>query len=231
MFLTLPVAEIRRATPQSRIVRLALDRRFEYEPGQSALLGVHGQPDRRHYSLTTPPEIAVRDGALEFLVRTERDGSIGPHLDGIHRGSLVDVEGPAGRFAFPASFEEPACLFIAGGTGIAPIRAMLLRALAIPDKSLSLAYSARTSREFAYLKELETLRRGGLRLLLTATREAPASWKHDRGRLNQTRLSTLLDSPATLCFVCGPPALVEDVPRSLMNLGVAEGRIRTEIYG
>ncbi|MEX2273759.1 MAG: FAD-dependent oxidoreductase [Vicinamibacterales bacterium] len=231
MILTLPVSEIRRATPQSRIVRLALEGVFEYEPGQSALIGVHGQPDRRHYSLATPPEIAVREGALEFLVRTDRDGSVGPHLDGIHRGSRVDVEGPAGRFMLPASSIDPSRLFIAGGTGIAPIRAMLLRALAMPGKSLSLAYSARTSREFAYLKELEALRCDGLRLLFTATREASASWKYDRGRLNQTRLSRLVDSTDTLCFVCGPPALVEDVPRALMKLGIEEGRIRTEIYG
>ena len=230
MFLTLPVEEIRRATPQSRIVRLALDVPFDYEPGQSALIGSHGQPDRRHYSLATPPEIAAREGALEFLVRTERDGSIGPHLDGIHRGSRVDIEGPTGRFVLPSSFEERACLFIAGGTGIAPVRAMLLRAMTMPGKTLSLAYSARTSREFAYMKDLDALRRQSLRLLLTATREAPDSWKHDRGRLNPTRLSTLVESPETLCFVCGPPALVEDVPQALMKLGIPEQRIRTEIF-
>jgi ferredoxin-NADP reductase len=230
VFLTLPVAEIRRATPQSRIVRLALTAPFEYEPGQSALIGLHGQPDRRHYSLATPPETAARDGALEFLVRTERDGGIGPHLDGIPRDVRVDVEGPIGRFVLPASFSERRCLFVAGGTGIAPIRAMLLRAAAMPGLSLSLAYSARTSREFAWLKELEAMRRDGLRMLLTATRDAPESWKHDRGRLNQTRLSALIASPDTLCFVCGPPALVEDVPRVLMALGIEEGRIRTEIF-
>jgi ferredoxin-NADP reductase len=121
-------------------------------------------------------------------------------------------------------------LFVAGGTGIAPIRAMLLRAAARPDLALALAYSARTSREFAFLAELNAMRRNGLRLLLTATRDAPASWQHDRGRLTQTRLSTLIASPATLCFVCGPPALVEDVPQVLMKLGIAEGRIRTEIF-
>ena len=228
--LTLPVEEVRRATPTSRLLRLALDVPFEFEPGQSALIGAHGQPDRRHYSLATPPEIARRDGALEFLVRTERDGGIGPHLDGMRRGTLVDVEGPVGRFILPEVFREKHLLFVAGGTGIAPIRAMLLRAAAARGLSLSLAYSARTSKEFAFLTELDAMRREGLRLLLTATREAPDSWKHDRGRLNQTRLASLVESPDTMCFVCGPPALVEDVPQSLMKLGIEEGRIRTEIF-
>lgn len=230
MFLTLPVDAIRRATPQSRIIRLALTERFDYEPGQSAMIGVHGQPDRRHYSLATPPERAVRDGVLEFLVRTERDGSTGAHLDGIGRGSLVDVEGPLGRFVLPHAFDERHCLFVAGGTGIAPIRAMLMRAASMRGVTLSLAYSARSSREFAFLTELRAMKREGLRLLLTATREAPGSWKHDRGRLSATRLATLVETPETLCFVCGPPALVEDVPRGLMKLGVDETRIRTEIF-
>ena len=230
MLLTLRVSEIRRATPTSRLLRLSLDAGFDYEPGQSALIGLHGQPDRRHYSLSTPPDVARRDGCLEFLVRTERDGTIGPHLDGLRRGALVDVEGPVGRFMLPQTFSEKHGLFVAGGTGIAPIRAMLLRAATLPGLSLALAYSARTSREFAFLSQLEAMRRQGLRLVLTATRDAPASWKHDRGRLTQTRLATLIESPATLCFVCGPPALVEDVPQALMKLGIDEARIRTEIF-
>ncbi len=230
MLFTLPVAAVRRATPLSRVVRLALQDPFAYEPGQSALIGLHGQPDRRHYSLATPPEVAAREGVLEFLVRTDRDGNIGPHLDGLQRGAPVDVEGPVGRFVLPSTFRERHCLFVAGGTGIAPIRAMLMRAAATPGVTLSLAYSARTSREFAFMRELDAMRRDGLRLLLTATREAPDSWKHDRGRINQTRLASLVDTPETLCFVCGPPALVDDVPQALMKLGIRESRIRTEIF-
>lgn len=230
---TLRVAEVRRAASQSRLLRLSLSEPIEYEPGQSALLGLHGQPDRRHYSLATPPEIAAADGALEFLVRTERDGSIGPHLDGVKAGALVDVEGPVGRFVLPETFAEPACLFIAGGTGIAPLRAMVLRALRLSTArplALSLAYSARTSRDFAYMKEIDDWRRRGVTVLLTATREAPESWRHDRGRLNQTRLMPLITQPETLCYVCGPPPLVEDVPPLLMKLGIEEERIRTEIF-
>ncbi|MDQ3069950.1 MAG: FAD-binding oxidoreductase [Acidobacteriota bacterium] len=228
MLLTLPAVEVRRATPQSRVLRLACGGAFPYRAGQSALIGLHGQPDRRHYSLATPPGTARTDQTLEFLVRTDRDGSIGPHLDGVQAGTLVDVEGPAGTFVFPDAFDERACLFVAGGTGIAPIRAMLLHATTLPDVRLALAYSARSSREFAYMRELGDMH--GLRRLLTATREAPASWRHARGRINQTRLAGLLESPETLCFVCGPPALVEDVPQALMKLGVEERRIRTEIF-
>jgi ferredoxin-NADP reductase len=40
-----------------------------------------------------------------------------------------------------------------------------------------------------------------------------------------------VQDPETLCFVCGPHALVEDVPRLLQQAGVAPDRIRTEDWG
>lgn len=230
--LTLPVASLRRATPHSLIVRLALEgHTFAYRAGQSALIGRHGQPDRRHYSLATPPEMATAHGQLEFLVRTETDGRAGPHLEGLRKGVMLDVEGPVGRFKFPDQLRDPACLFIAGGTGIAPIRAMLLHAHArYPRAELRLVYSARSSREFAYLPALRSLARGGrLRLALTATRDAARSFRGGRGRLTQAQLAPHVRGDA-LAFVCGPPALVEAVPGMLMKLGVPEGKIRTEIW-
>jgi glycosyltransferase involved in cell wall biosynthesis len=41
-------------------------------------------------------------------------------------------------------------------------------------------------------------------------------------------LSSLIDDPATLCFVCGPAAMVDDVPRMLGELGIDRSRIRVE---
>jgi ferredoxin-NADP reductase len=38
----------------------------------------------------------------------------------------------------------------------------------------------------------------------------------------------MVEDPATLCFVCGPAAMVDEVPRMLVRLGVAERRIRIE---
>jgi ferredoxin-NADP reductase len=64
--------------------------------------------------------------------------------------------------------------------------------------------------------------------VLTATREVPARWGGEQGRITSERLARLLETPETLCFVCGPAAMVDDVPRMLMNLGVERRRIRIE---
>ena len=92
-------------------------------------------------------------GSLELLVGRRRDGEPGRTCT-LDRGALVDVEGPLGRFTFPRRPDERRFLFIAGGTGIAPLRAMLRHALSVPHDGIGLLYSARTAGEFAYEDEL-----------------------------------------------------------------------------
>jgi ferredoxin-NADP reductase len=107
---------------------------------------------------------------------------------------------------------------------------MIVQALetGLPGR-LHLLYSARTPADFAYLSELRRLqRRGRLELALNATRQTSSRWRSERGRITEEQLSRLVEDPATLCFVCGPAAMVDEVPRMLVRLGVAERRIRIE---
>jgi len=53
-------------------------------------------------------------------------------------------------------------------------------------------------------------------------------WSGARGRLDRAALSELIRDPETLCFVCGPPALVADMPAVLRELGIPRTRIRIE---
>ena len=71
-------------------------------------------------------------------------------------------------------------------------------------------------------------RRGEIELLLTATRDVPTSWRGGRGRISKAQLAGLVDDPATLCFVCGPASMVDEVPRMLRELGIDKARIRIE---
>lgn len=227
----LTVTSIRRATPSTRIVRLDLGGvRFPYVAGQAALLGLPAHAERAAYSVASAPEESVRDGHLEFLIKLEAGGTWGSHLAGIARGRAVDVQGPLGSFTFPARPAADAFLFVAGGTGIAPLRSMIRQAILTGQRGrLRLLYSARTPGDFAYLPELRGLaRRGYLDLSLTATREVPDGWRGHHGRITAARLTPLLDTEETLCFVCGPAAMVHDVPVMLMGLGIDRARIRVE---
>jgi CDP-4-dehydro-6-deoxyglucose reductase len=204
-------------------------RPFRYQAGQAVLLGRTGQPERLPYSIASTPGESAAKGYLEFLAKLDPDGW-GPHLRGLRRGAEVAVDGPFGSFVLPAKAGERQFLFVAGGTGIAPLRSMIVDALETGRQGrLHLLYSARTPGDFAYLAELRRLERNGtLELALNATREIPRGWRGERGRITGEQLARLVEDPATLCFVCGPAAMVDDVPRMLTQLGVAARRIRIE---
>lgn len=232
MHLTLPIREVLPATPRARMVRVDLGReRFSYLAGQALLIAAHGHEPRRPYSIAAAPEDTERDRWLEFLVGVDSEGSPGPHL-ALEKGAIVDIEGPVGHFTFPSNPEEQRFVFIAGGTGIAPIRAMLRHALNAPHRQIGLLYSARTPGEFAYEREMQSLaREGRIELRQTVTRDVAADgWTGARGRIGLSDLAPLIHGPATLCFICGPPALVDEMPRLLGELGVLGERIKIEAW-
>jgi NAD(P)H-flavin reductase len=229
--LVLRVSSVRRATPGSRIVRVALEgATFSYVSGQVAAIGPPDGSDRTPYSLASAPEETARDGYLEFLTKVDAGGRWGAHFPSLKRGAVLAVKGPLGSFVFPERPAEQKFLFIAGGTGIAPLRSMIRHAvLAGIDGRIRLLYSARTPNDFAYLTELRAMeRRGEVDLVLAATREIPTRWRGERGRLAAAQLARLVDDPMTLCFVCGPAAMVDDVPPMLVALGIDRHRIRLE---
>jgi len=229
VLLTLPIREVLPATPRARIARLDLNgHAFEYAAGQAVLIATEGHDKRRPYSIAAAPEDARRDGYVELLIGVDEHGAPGPHLT-LETGHRVDVEGPIGAFTFPAAPDERRFVFIAGGTGIAPLRAMLHHALMRPHRNIGLFYSVRTPDEFAYEEELHRLARDGkIELRQTVTRANDANWTGPRGRLKREALEELVHDPATLCFVCGPPSLVDEMPKLLAELGISRERIKIE---
>jgi ferredoxin-NADP reductase len=205
--LVLRASSVRFATPSTRILRLDLDGAvFKYLPGQAANLGLATSAERVPYSIASAPEEALRNGYLEFLIKIEPS------------------------FTFPNRPPEHHFLFIAGGTGIAPIRAMLHHMILTRQPGHPrLLFSARTPDEFAYLPELRRMaRHGSLELALTATREVGPRWRGERGRIAASRLAQLVNHPETRCFVCGPSSLVNDVPVMLHALGIPRKLITLE---
>src|SRR5262245_36886244 len=150
------------------------------------MIASHGAEARRPYSIASAPEDARRDDFVELLIGVNDEGVPGPHLT-LDPGALIDVEGPLGAFTFPPAPEETRFVFIAGGTGIAPLRAMLRHALHEPHRHIGVLYSARTPGEFAYEGELQSLARAGrIELRQTVTRDvAPTDWDGRRGRIGR----------------------------------------------
>jgi len=240
---SVPLVSVAPVTPRSRLLTLDLRRQpFDFRPGQAVLIGTRGVP-RRPYSIASSPERAAETRTLELLIALEADGTLGPHLPDLVPGSSIDLEGPLGTFLFPVEPPEQPLLFVAGGTGIAPLRAMIDHVLrgdlpspGLPSararSRLSLLYSARNGDEFAFIEELRGHQsRGCLELHQTVTRDDSTGWAGGRGRIGRSHFESVVHDPAqTLCFVCGPRAMVNESVSTLAALGVPAKAIRTEAW-
>ena len=231
--LVLPVGDVRQVTTRERVVTLDLGgRSFPFIAGQAVELGTTDQLERKPYSIACSPGQTQRSGVLEFLIQFEHDRGVSPHLMDLAPGRLIGAGAPAGTFTWPSHPHERHALLIAGGTGIAPIRSMIAQAIEEGfEGRLVLVYSARSERDLAFADQFAAWADAGrvaLRTLVTrGESSSPDRWQ---GRLDRKRLSALVTDPETLCFLCGPKSLLEEVPAMLGELGVARSRIRVESW-
>jgi len=230
--ITVPVRQITRATPRIRILNLDLRAvEFSFTAGQAVMLGLSGSPLRKPYSIASAPWEVAKSGIMQVLVQVEDSGGLDPHLELASPGTMLALEGPFGSFGLPARVAQP-LVFVAGGTGIAPLRSMLIEHVSRPTNfPTALVYSARSVDEFAFRPELAALEASGrVASYFTVTREETSEWQGRRGRISNLLLKEALPSTDSTCLVCGPPRLVSDARSLLMQLGVSETRILVEQY-
>ncbi len=226
---TATVCDVHRATPRTRRLRLQLAEPFTFTAGQAVLVGLAGSLLRAPYSIASAPADATT-GILELLVGA--DGAFGqPGLDPVTViGQPLDVEGPIGTFGVPPAADAAPLLLVAGGTGIAPLRSVLLdRIPRLAAPRISLVYSARAVDEFAFGNELETLARDGrIALHCTVTRDEPGAWPGRTGRIDDHLLAAAWPGADAWSLVCGPAPFVSDVTAALASIGVAPERVVVE---
>ena len=223
MRLTLQVREVVRVTPRTVLLRLdTAGQAFPFAAGQAVMAGLAERPARKPYAIACAPTLAGRLRMIELLVQVD-PLSPEPHLEAVVAGSVLDVEGPFGSVTLPPAAAP--LLFVAGGTGIAPLRAMLWEALLrTPVTSTALVYSARTRDDLAFAEEFSALQEAGrLALHMTTTRDAVAAAA--RGRIDREVLRRALPAPDAFCYVCGPDGFVRDMTAALASLGVPTDRL------
>lgn len=205
-------------------------------PGQHVdirLTAEDGYQAQRSYSIASPPE----DELLTLTVERVDDGEVSPYLAGdLRAGDQFELRGPiGGYFVWTVAMRGPLCL-IAGGSGIAPLMAMLRhRARRNVRAPASLLYSSRSLEDIIYREELDEMARRDrdLRVVHTLTRKQPEGWLGHRRRVDKAMLAETSFPPEQnpKVFVCGSTPFVEDVSRFLVELGHDPLTIKTERFG
>jgi NAD(P)H-flavin reductase/ferredoxin len=214
------------------IVRLTvqLEQPIPYKAGQFGSVAIDGLPGVvRSYSFASPSH---KDGRVTFFIRKVPGGSLSSLVNDTDvLGRSVRVEGPGGDFWLRAG--DAPLLLVAGGSGLAPILALLEEAVAAGvTRSVTLLFGAREARDLYALDQIEAIAkawRGNFRFVpvLSAASE-DASWTGARGLVTQ-KIPELLEAGAH-GYLCGPPAMIDGAIELLRREGVSREHIHADRF-
>jgi NAD(P)H-flavin reductase len=182
-------------------------------------------PATRPYSIASPPQDARR---IELVLNRVPGGPGSTYLFGLREGSPTTFNGPVGSFALRENLRD--VLFVATGTGIAPIRSMLwsLARRASPRR-ITLFWGLRSERDLYYLDELDILRRQLPHLAATVTLSQPTgNWNGSVGRVTALVTNTVTTVSNLEVYLCGNGRMIRDVRTILREKGLCP--IYTEQY-
>ena len=193
-------------------LRLPPSEALRYLPGQYLNLIVQGQ--QRSYSIANAPR---PDGHLELLIRRVPGGTLsGYWFGGARVNDLLRLSGPHGTFFLRPPLGPQ--LFLATGTGIAPIRA-LLQSLATSAASTEVRvyWGNRTPEEFFWSPH-EALASVDYRAVLS--RPGP-DWRGARGRVQDVLVAEGADFAHARVYASGSNGMIHDARALLARHGLA----------
>jgi anaerobic sulfite reductase subunit B len=167
----------------------------------------------------------------QVLVQTIRAvGAVTRALCAAGPGDMIGVRGPFGTDWQLSRADGRDVLVIAGGIGLAPLRPVLLTALAERARydRVVLLVGARSPSDLLFTRELETWRRRGADVRVTVD-HGNADWPGRVGLVTRL-IEGAVDDPAdTTAFVCGPEIMMRLSAETLVGCGVAATDIRVSL--
>lgn len=201
---------------------------LEYLPGEYVLLedDLH-EVAPRSYSVANAPR---RDGTISLLVTRVADGETSPWVhQRLRVADTVRISGPYGTFVDHPGASGPA-LYLAAGSGLAPIRALLEAQLRSGARSsLMLIFSARTEADVIDRARFEDWQAElpRFRFIRTLTRSGGLP---PRGRIPELLPKVHTDLSDHDVFIAGAPGFVMACAAAADALGARRERIRTEVF-
>jgi CDP-4-dehydro-6-deoxyglucose reductase, E3 len=201
-----------------RVVLLSADGTpFHYQEGQ--FVGVH-LPDgtRRCYSMADP---CSGDGRIALNIRLVHAGHFSGWLTGGNRlGADLMVSGPFGDCVWQEQGARLAPVLMLGtGTGIAPLKAMLERALGGGEtRPITLYWGAQQERDLYLGKHFHALARDHANFRFVPTlAAAPVTWRGRRGFVQTAAAEDHPDLRDATVYACGSPLMVDDARALLVG--------------
>lgn len=224
------VQSIERVTPTIVHVSVETPGPVEYRAGQCFEWILPGIIPNRMYSAANRPG----SDRIDFHVRVYPGGKVGEFLtDHLSAGQTMQIMGPFGHFAFSENDWRPS-ICVAGGTGLAPIHAVLDQAFAQGDqRPIQFYYGARNQDELYCLDQLERWSAEHRSFQFTpvlSDEPENSGWSGERGLVTDILARRIGDPFGPEAYVCGPPAMIDAAIAIFTGAGLTPEDIRADRF-
>lgn len=185
---------------------------------------------RRSFSIASPPHDSE---LIEVHVRHVPDGAFTNWVfEKCAEKSLLRVEGPLGAFVLDESAKRP-MLFVAGGTGFAPIKGMLRHAFRTGMKRpMHLFWGARSEIDL-YEHQLVSQwheERSMFRYTPVLSEAGESGWGGQRGWVHEAVVSEYPDLSEYMVYMSGPPPMIEAARRDFAAAGLPKDQLHFDSF-
>ncbi len=210
-------------------LKLPSSERMQFLPGQYIdFLLKDGK--RRSFSLANAPE---EDELLELHVRHVPGGQFSEHVfSAMKPKDILRINGPLGSF-FLRESDKPA-IFVAGGTGFAPIKSLLGHAFHHRmERRMVLYWGARALRDLYLPQRAADWQQTQERFDFIPVLSQPASedrWPGRTGLVHEAVLEDFADLSGYQVYACGAPAMVKAAHRDFTARGLPEAEFYSDAF-
>ncbi len=229
------ISEIIHETPDVDVIRFKAQdgTKLNFDPGMFVMITYSNPATNeklaRAFSIASAPGYDT----LEFFVHMIH-GRFTSHLDGAKPKDIYYMSGPYGQFRFVPD-QDKKVLFIAGGTGLAPMMSMIRYVKDLKsDNDILLLYSVRFPNEIIRKSELEELSSEiNLKTVVTVTRPQDGDgWTGEKGHIGQDMIKKYApDYMERKVYVCGPLAFTKAMQEVCTSLGIPKEMIKADVWG
>lgn len=223
------VVGLDQATHDIRVVRMEIvaGGPFDYSAGQYAQV-TFGDLPARDYSMAGRPG----SDTIEFHIRLTPGGAVSPYVQTeLAVGETVRVEGPFGSAHYRETHRGPMAA-LAGGSGLAPIKAIVEEALAQgAEQPIALYFGVRAERDLYLEDHFKALVARHPNLTFTPVLSDPDGPTERRtGFLADAVAADFSDLDGSKAYLAGPPIMVETCTAALETLGARRQDVHADAF-
>lgn len=203
---------------------------MDYIPGQYVQVlapeyGDNTEEVYRAYSISSDPGL---EGSIELIVRLVPNGICTTYLfDYLKEGDPVRINGPYGQFRL--SDTQAPMIFVAGGSGMAPIKCLLHQMVNIRcEREAVYFFGANTVRDLFMAEEMKefTEKLPGFRFVPVLSRpEEGSGWTGETGLVTEALRRHFPDCSIHEAYLCGSPGMIDATVKVLTEGGMPPERI------